>query len=56
MMKNGWHDTINNVVFYYKKPFNVAVIIEKISKYNNVLSEQANILIRASMERHLNQE
>ena len=43
MMKHRWCKTINNIVCYYQTPFNIAVIIEQMSNYNNVLREQENI-------------
>ena len=43
MMKCGWCETIDNTVFYHQTPFNVAVILEQLSNYNNVLREQANM-------------
>ena len=42
MMKHGWCEKIHNTVFYHQMPFNIAVIIEQLSNYNNVLREQAN--------------
>ena len=42
-MKHGWHQTVNNVVSYYKTLFNIALILEQVSNYNNVLREQANV-------------
>ena len=43
MMKHGWHETIDNAVHYYQTHFNVSVIVEQISNYNNVLREEANM-------------
>ena len=43
MMKHGWYQKINNAVCYCQRPFNVAVLIEQISNYNNALREQANM-------------
>ena len=27
-MKHGWHQTINNIVCYYKTAFNISLILE----------------------------
>ena len=42
-MKFRWHQTINNVVCCYQTPFNIALILEQVSNYNNVLREQVYI-------------
>ena len=36
-MKHGWHGTINDAVFHHGTPFNVAVIRDQLSSYNNML-------------------
>ena len=36
-MKCWWNQTLNNTVCYYQTPFNVAVILEQMSNYNNTL-------------------
>ena len=41
-MKHGWHQTISNTVHYYQTPFNIALILEQVSNYNNLLREQTN--------------
>ena len=43
MMKHGLHETIHNKVFYHQTTFDVAMIIEKLSNYNSMLREQANM-------------
>ena len=52
-MKCGWHQTINNTVFYYQAAFNIDVILEQVSNYNNVLREQVN-MEKASCRRQNN--
>ena len=39
-MKHEWFPTINNTVYYYQTPFNVALILEQPSNYNVVLREK----------------
>ena len=51
-MKHGWYQTINNTVHYYQKLFNIALILEQVSNYNNLLREQLNIEKVAWMKRN----
>ena len=39
MIKHGWCETINYAVLCHGKPFNVAVIVDQLSSYNNMLRE-----------------
>ena len=38
-MKHRWHETINDTVFYHETPFNVAVIVDQLSRHSNMLRE-----------------
>ena len=42
-MKHGWCQTINNAVYYYQTLFSIALILEQVSNYNNLLREQMNM-------------
>ena len=42
-MKHGWHRTFNNVVCCYQIPFNIALILEQVSNYNNVIRDQSSV-------------
>ena len=39
-MKHGWHEALNKTVCHYQTPFDVALILEQVSKYNVILTEQ----------------
>ena len=39
-IKHGWHKTFNNTVCYYQTPFDIALILEKVSNHNVLLIEQ----------------
>ena len=36
-IKHGWHQTINDTVNFYQTPFDISVILEYYSNYNNLL-------------------
>ena len=38
-MKHGWCETINDTVLCHRTPFNVAVILDQLSSFNNMLRE-----------------
>ena len=38
-MNYGQNQTINNAVHYYKMSFNIALILEQVSNYDNLLRE-----------------
>ena len=50
-MKHRWCQTVNKTVYYYQTPFNVALILEKVSNYNDVLIEQVNMVKAALFAR-----
>ena len=39
-MKGGWHDVIEGIVNYYQSTFNMAMIVAKLSEYNDILKIQ----------------
>ena len=43
VMKYGWYQMVNNTVHHYQTPYNIALIVEKISSYNSVLRGQIEI-------------
>ena len=47
-MKHGWCQTINNTVHCCQMPFDIAVILEQLSQYNNLLREKKNRNVFAS--------
>ena len=38
--KHGWCQMVNNTVHYYQTPYNISLIVEKLSNYNSILREQ----------------
>ena len=42
-MKYGWCQAVNNVVCYFQTQFNIALILDKASNYNNMLRENEKI-------------
>ena len=43
IMKNGWCQTVNNLMLYYKTPFDIALILEQVSNYNSILIKKVNM-------------
>ena len=39
MIKFGWYETIKDTVCYHDSPLNVAVIVDQLSRHNNMLRE-----------------
>ena len=39
-MKHRWHQTINSTVHCYQTPFNISMILEQVSNYNNLLRHE----------------
>ena len=42
-MQHGWHQMINYTVCYYQTPHNIALILEQVSNYNNLMRDQMNV-------------
>ena len=42
-MKYGWCKTLNNTVCHYQTPFDIVLILEQVSNYNVILTEQLGI-------------
>ena len=38
-MKYWWCETVNNTECYHQTPFNIALILEQVSSYNNAMRE-----------------
>ena len=51
-MKHGWHKTLKNTVCCYQTPFDIALILDKVSKYNVMLIEQIRIEKDIMMQQH----
>ena len=42
-MNHGWHQTVNDVVYFHQTLFNITLILEQLSKNNNILREQVKM-------------
>ena len=51
-MKYGWYKTLKNTVHYYQTPFDIALILEQVSKHNVILIEKIRIEKDIRMQQH----
>ena len=51
-MKYGWCKTFNNTVHYHQTPFEIALILEQVSKHNAMLIEQIRTDKDIRMQQH----
>ena len=55
-VNHGWYQTTNKTVCYCQTPFNVAVILEQVSNYDNVLRDQVDMEKATCVRQNISEE